>query len=245
MRRLPIALLCLLSLITAPASAQSAAGLKDAFGREARLLDEAIDDFGRSRAHEKGAIDDLRQLSVQLDEALSDPNVSLDYLNNLEAQLAAARDRACTSLERTAQARRKMYDRMERLAAVARDFEKQNDLFDRAQEGLAGMWHLELQPIDLYGLMNLRRDGVQVSGPYRLSNGSQGSFQGTLAGDRLRLQAIDAETGRPIANVEARIDAAAGEIRGEWMTLDLSQGMPSRGQWLADKVSSEEEVDLE
>jgi len=245
MRKLLLVLFCAAMLMPAPGSSQSADSLKGAFGRETQLLDEAIDDFGRSRAAEKSAIDRLRQLSTQLDEALGDPNVSLDYLSNLEAQLAAARDRACTRLEHTAQTRLKMYDRMERVAAVARDFERQTDLFDRTQEGITGMWHLEVQPLELFGLMNLRLQGSQVSGPFRLSNGNQGSFNGSLAGDRLKLQAIDAETGRPIANIEARVDVAAGQIIGNWTALDLSSGLPSMGEWLADKVSSQEEIDLE
>jgi len=234
-----------LLLTSAAARSQTAESLKGAFGREAQLLDQAIDDFSRSRSVEKEAVDNLRQLSAQLDEAHGDSNVSLDYLSNLEAQLATARDRTCTSLEQTAQARQKMYDRMERLGAVAREFEEQTALFGRAGEGITGMWHLELQPLDLYGLMNLRLAGAQVSGPYRMSNGRQGSLQGTLAGDHLQLQAVDSETGRPVATIEARVDSAAGEIRGQWTAMDLSAGLPSMGDWLAEKVSSQEEIDLE
>lgn len=245
MKKLLLVFGCAAVLIPAGVRSQTAESLKTAFGRETQLLDEAIDDFGRSRTAERNAIDHLRQLSTQLDEALGDPNVSLDYLNNLEAQLAAARDRACTGLEQTAQARLKMYDRMERVAAVAREFEEKTDLFGRAQEGLTGMWHLEVQPMDLFGLMNLRLQGAQVSGPYRLSNGSQGSLHGTLSGDFLNLKAVDAETGRTVANIEARIDATAGQIVGEWTAMDFSQGLPSLGAWLADKVSSQEEIDLE
>lgn len=245
MRPISFLMSCALLMTAAAATAQTAESLRGAFGREAQLLDDAIDDYGRSRSYEKEAIDELRELSTALDEALADPNVSLDFLNNLEARVATARDRACSSLEQTAQARLKMYDRMERLGSVARDFEEQATLFERAQKGISGMWHLEVQPLDLYGLTNLRLQGAQVSGPYRLSNGSQGSFQGTLAGNRLTLHAIDAETGKPIATIEARLNAGAGELRGNWTALDLSAGLPSRGEWLADKVSSQEEIDLE
>lgn len=245
MKQIYTLIVLVLLLTPAVAEAQTAESLKGAFGREAQLLDEAIDDFGRSRAAERDAVDNLRQLSTQLDEALGDPNVSLDYLSNLEAQLAAARDRTCSSLEQTALARQKMYDRMERLAAVAREFEEQTALFGQAHEGITGMWHLEVQPTDLYGLMNLRLQGAQVSGPYRLSTGRQGSLHGTLAGDRLQLQAVDSETGKPVATIEARVDTAAGQIVGRWTAMNLSAGLPSMGDWLADKVSSQEEIDLE
>ena len=237
--------LSLLCLTAVGARAQSAEELKSRFAQESQLLERAIDDYGRARGTERSAIGELRRLHEQLDEGIEDPNVSLDYLNDLETQIAEARGRACTSLEQTARARRVMYDRMERLAVVARDFERQTELFGSAQTGLSGMWHIELQPLDLYGLINLRLDGAQVSGPYRLSNGNQGSVRGTLAGSVLRLEAIDSERG-VIADIEANVDTTSGEIRGEWTTRVLGgSGLPAVGDWIADKVSSQEEVDLD
>ena len=244
MRHLPALTCSLLALIATGAQAQSAEELKGTFAQESRVLDQAIDEYGRARATERTAIDELRRLHDQLDAGLEDPNVSLGYLNDLETQLADARDRACASLEQTAKARRTMYDRMERLAVVARDFERQTELFGSAQEGLTGMWHLEVQPLDLYGLINLRLDGSQVSGPYRLSNGNQGSVKGTLAGNVIRLEAIDSEEG-VIADIKADVDTATGEIRGQWRARQLGSGLPSMGDWIADKVSSQEEIDLD
>ena len=234
----------LVVLGTAVTAAQTAQDLKGQFAEESRQLDRFIDDYGRSRASERAAVDGLRRIHLRLDEALEDPNVTLDYLNSLERELATARDRACASLERTAQARRAMYDQMARLGAVAREIERQTELFGTSQEGLTGMWHLEVQPLDLYGLINLRLNGAQVSGPYRLSNGNQGSVQGTLAGNVLRLQAVDSERG-VIADIKAEVDTEAGEIRGEWRSRELGSGLPSVGDWNADKVSSQEEIDLD
>ena len=245
MKHLHVSLCCLLLLSAAGARAQTAEELKGTFAQESGLLDQAIDEYGRARTTERAAINELRRLHEQLDASLEDPNVSLDYLNNLETQLAEARDGACAGLEQTARARRNMYTRMERLAVVARDFEKQTDLFGSAQQGLTGMWHLELQPLDLYGLVNLRLAGSQVSGPYRLSNGNQGSVRGTLAGNVLRLEAIDSERG-VIADIKADVDTASGEIRGQWQARELGgSGLPSVGKWIADKVSSQEEIDLD
>jgi hypothetical protein len=245
MRPLPLLLGCLCLLHTGVASAQSGDALKNTFDQESRLLDLAIDEYGQARAAERSAISELGRLHMQLDEALEDPNITLDYLNRLESQLAEARDRACASLEKTARARQNMYARMERLADVARNFEEQTELFGTAREGLTGMWQLEVQPLDLYGLINLRLEGSQVSGPYRLSNGNQGSVRGTLAGHVLRLEAVDSERG-VIADIEAEVDTAAGEIRGEWRARVLGgTGLPAVGDWIADKVSSQEEIDLD
>lgn len=245
MRHLSLLLCCLGLLSAGPAKAQSAEALRSTFDQESRLLDQAIDEYGQARAAERSAISELRRLHSLLDEGLEDPNVSLDYLNTLEAQLADARDAACASLEKTARTRQTMYARMERLAVVARDFEQRTELFGAAREGITGMWHLEVQPLDLYGLINLRLDGSQVSGPYRLSNGNQGSVRGTLAGNVLRLEAVDSEQG-VIADIEAEADTAAGEIRGRWRARVLGgTGLPSVGDWIADKVSSREEIDLD
>ena len=99
MKRVPILAVGCLLLLPVAVRSQTAESLKGDFARESRLLDEAIDDFGRSRANEKAAIDALRELSTRLDEALADSNVSVDFLNGLEAQLATARDRACACAE--------------------------------------------------------------------------------------------------------------------------------------------------
>ncbi len=232
------------TVAAAALTAQTVDSLKGAFERESQLLEVAIDDYNRGRSQERDAIRDLRQLAEQLDTALGDPNVTVDYLTDLEARMAAARSRACTSLELTAQARGRIYDRMQRVAAAAREFEDRADLFGLTQEGLAGTWHLEVQPLDLYGLMNLRVSGSQVSGPYRLSNGRRGSISGTLSGNSLSLRLTDSEEG-VIGDVDAELDVAAGEIRGTWTTLELARGRPSTGAWLADKVSSREAIDLE
>jgi hypothetical protein len=245
MRPLSLLLGCLCLLPVGVVRAQSADALKNSFDQESRLLDRAIDEYGQARAVERAAVGELRRLQTQLDEALEDPNVTLDYLDNLESQLAETRDRTCASLEKTARARQNMYARMARLAVVARNFEEQTELFGAAQEGLTGMWQLEVQPLDLYGLINLRLEGSQVSGPYRLSNGNQGSVRGTLAGNILRLEAVDSEQG-VIADIEAEADTAAGEIRGRWRARVLGgTGLPAVGDWIADKVSSEEEIDLD
>ncbi len=243
MTKLPPLAFGVLLLVAIGLLAQTPENLEGAFALEARLLDESIAEYGRARGREKSAIDELRRLSQQLDATLEDPNASYDSLTRLEAQLAVARDRACTRAQETAQVRQRMYDRMERLAGLAREFERQTELFGSARQGLSGTWQIEAQPIEVYGLLNLRLTGSQVSGPYRLSNGRQGAVRGTLAGDRLELQIVDSEHG-VVATVTAVVDAGAGEIRGTWQAMELASGRPATGDWTAQRVSSEEEIDL-
>ena len=236
--------LCLLVLTGTASQAQTAESLKSAFAQQKRLLDEVIDDYGRARAAELSAINGFRQLSQQLDAALEDPNVSLHYLTGLEAQLGSARDAACDRTQQTAQTRKRLYERMESMGAVARDFERQSGYFDTDEQGIEGTWHIEAQPIDVVGLLNLRLNGSQVSGPYHLSNGRDGAVRGTLAGSRLELQVVDSEHG-VVATITAEVDSEAGEIQGTWLAMELASGRPSTGDWTASRVSDEEEITLE
>ena len=71
MDRICLAVFCLGSLAAVEGWSQTAENLKGDFATESLLLDDSIDDFERSRSHERSAIESLRQLSAQLDEALA------------------------------------------------------------------------------------------------------------------------------------------------------------------------------
>lgn len=234
----------LLVLASTASQAQTAESLKSAFTQQKRALEDVIDEYGRARAAEMSAISQFRQSSQKLDDALEDPNVSLHYLTGLEAELGSARQAACDRTEQTAQVRKRLYEHMERMGAVARDFERQASFFSVEAPGITGTWHVVVQPIDVVGLLNLRRTGSQVSGPYHLSNGRDGAVRGTLAGSRLELQVVDSEHG-VVATIDAQVDSEAGEIRGTWLAMELSSGRPSTGEWTATRLSDDEELDLE
>ncbi len=224
--------------------AQGPGSLETAFTVEARLLDEAVVEYGRARGQERSALAELSRLGQLVDATLADPNSALDDLTALETDLAVARERVCARSLETAQLRQRMYGRMERLATLARELQQRGELTGASERSIDGLWQLEAQPIDLYGLVNLRLEGAQVSGPYRLSNGRRGSVRGTLAGSRLELELVDSELG-VVANVVAQADLATGRIEGTWQALELAAGRAATGRWTARRISSEAAADLE
>jgi hypothetical protein len=56
--------------------------------------------------------------------------------------------------------------------------------------------------------------------------------------------AIAAERG-VIANIEAEVDATRGQIHAQWRARETVAGPPSQGTWLAEKISSRGEIDLD
>jgi hypothetical protein len=218
--------------------------LKSSFTVEARLLDREIDEYARARGRQREAVNRLRSITDQLDAALSDPNASVSSLRSLESEFGVALDSAYARARETGEVRKRLYQRMSRLAELALEIERQadNQLLD-IDTPLNGMWKIEAQPIDVHGLMSLRQEGTIVTGTYRLSNGNQGSVKGTFAGADLRLDLVEAEAGH-VGTILGELDTDSGEVSGRWQAMELTGGRPSAGTWSAHKVSADEEIDF-
>jgi len=218
--------------------------LKSSFTVEARLLDREIDEYARARGRQREVVNRLRSITDKLDAALSDPNASVSSLKSMESEFGAALDSAYARARETGEVRKRLYQRMSRLAELAREIERQagNQLLD-IDTPLNGMWKIEAQPIDVHGLMNLRQEGTLVTGTYRLSNGNQGSVKGTFAGGNLRLDLVEVEAGH-VGTIRGELNTDSSEVRGDWQAMDLTGGRPSAGSWSAHKVSSDEEIDF-
>lgn len=241
MRRSRLLLFCVLPFLSIPtvaSPAETAASLQSSFAIEAGLLDEEIATYGRARAREKRAVADLQRLNAQLDELIEDPNASLSSFSRLEEEVGLAIDEACARAKESVAARRRMYDRMRRLSGIVAEYEMTEERRQARSGGIAGVWRVEAQPIDLYGIFELEADNLLVTGTYRMSNGNQGSMRGTLVGDRLELEMIDSRKGA-VATVKGVLDTGKGEIRGRWFAFDLSAGRPSSGDWSALKTAPE------
>ena len=234
-----------LAVLAHPALVAVPESLKTEFTIESRLLDRDITEYGTARSRQREAVARLQRIGNDLDATLTDPNASLDALRGLEGDFSVALESACARARETGEIRKRLYQRMSRLAELAREIERQRGrgLID-LDTPLDGLWQIESQPIDVYGLMNLKQDGTLVSGTYRMSNGNQGSVRGTFSGDRLRLEVIEAELGK-VGEIEGSLDIEAGEISGRWQAMDLTGGRPAAGRWSATKVSSEDELDFQ
>jgi hypothetical protein len=238
MRCFKLLLLCSALWVVFPAlaaPAETAASLQTAFSLEAGLLDEEVAAYGRARARESRAVAKLQRFNAELDELIEDPNASLSNFGLLEEEVGVAIGEACARAKESAAARQRMYERMRRLSGIVQEYEVTEERRQERSGGIAGVWRVEAQPIDLYGVFELAAENLLVTGTYRMSNGNQGSMRGTLVGDKLQLEMIDTSKGA-VATVKGVLDTVKGEIRGRWFAFDLSAGRPSSGDWSAHKT---------
>jgi len=235
--------LCLLAAVCLPVPAASQ-DLQTEFTVESRLLDRELDLYEAARGRERRAITELRDLSAQLDATFADPNVPLNELRRVEALLSAARETAFLRAKETGEVRFRIYDRMERLTQLALEIERRNPAaLAGPNVGIDGLWQIQLEPIEVYGLMKLLHSGNVVSGSYRLSNGHRGSVQGTLFGDRVELNVIDVEQGQ-VGQLEGSLSSETRELSGRWNAMDLSAGRAAAGAWTAISVPGDD-IDLD
>jgi hypothetical protein len=109
---------------------------------------------------------------------------------------------------------------------------------EEAQQGsndeLTGRWNVVIEPGGQRGSFDLRLDGTIVSGVYQLSGGWKGSLRGTLIGEALHLERIDAQQGF-VAVYNGRFVTRGGEKRleGSWEATGLNTGGAAAGSWLA------------
>jgi hypothetical protein len=236
--------------------------LERAFLLEARLLEASIDHYAESRQSEYEAFDAFEKVSRRMDEQLADDAVPVLQLRRLEAELSASREVALATARDAAAQRRELYARMDRLDALGDELERERaggaartpasaaspQPAPAEPPGVEGVWRFEVDSIDEFGIVRLRRNGTDLSGTFRLSNGNQGALRGTLVGDRVHLERID-ETrtvddrlNRPgggyDATLDGVLDAEAGEIRGTWSTRELAVGRPSSAEFVATRMSS-------
>jgi len=244
MRATGIAVIATLALFgAAPAEPEELVELRDAFLQEGRLLDIEIEEYGTARERERRAIAELRDLNRRLDAAISDPNASPAEMIRMDSQIAGAIDEACAQAREAAAARRTVHQRMQRMQRLSRDVEALGVEIVGRSGAVGGMWRIEAQPIDVYGLLSLRQNGAMVEGSYRLSNGRHGSVRGTFAGEQIELQMVDSGQG-PIGTIKGDLNSAYEEIVGRWQAMELGDGRPSGGEWTASLISADDVLDL-
>jgi hypothetical protein len=245
--------LCVLTATTLVIAPPLAAGdLETEYVLESRLLENELDRYVETRERESQAIQEVRRIAGQLDDVLANPNSPVSEMREIEAMLAVARETAYLRLKETSSARGRMYERMERLAEVARGMERREpEPVRETGNGPEGLWEFRLQGIDIYALVDLSFEvsgldrGWTVVGSYRNSNGHRGTLRGLFRANRLELEAMDSRRGK-VANLDGTVDGS-GRLRGTWTAVQtgLTPDSPQAGVWTAHRVSSESEVDLD
>jgi hypothetical protein len=239
-RNSAVRLLALLLLLSAAAKAQTPAtaptpaeraavlaGNAPELRLEQRLLSLDLVTYKETRQREGLARQRVTEVLARLDQALASDTVALGALEALQDELAVARGAAHTAEDRLNSQLERLGERLRRIALLETDT---GVPAARTADALTGRWQVNIQPQNLTATFDLRLDGTVVSGSYQVNGSTAGSFRGTLAGNQLRMQRLDAQGGFD-STWEGIVDN--GSITGSWMTNELASGSPNRGAWTA------------
>jgi hypothetical protein len=231
--------------------ASAAGDFESEYVLESRLLENELERYLETRERETQAVQEVRRIAGQLDDVLAHPNSSVAEMRQLETAFTAAREIAYLRLKETAAARERMYQRMERLAELARGIERREPepLADAGSPG--GLWEFRFQGVEVYALVDLafEQSGLERSwtavGNYRTSNGHRGSVRGLFGGNRMELEVMDSRRGK-VATLDGTVESG-GRLQGTWTAVQtgLTPERPQAGTWTAHRVSSESDVQLD
>jgi hypothetical protein len=210
------------------------------FEAEAAKLEAANDATQESWRAQDVLVRNLLDEQAALERAYGDPDATVAELRALEDRYAAAVEAAYRQAKATIANRRRVYDQMDKLAALGRRIEaERRAVLDAPMPG--GLWRFEIPGAGLVGVLQLQVSGGNVSGTYRLSNGARGTVSGSYGGTQLELTRSDSAGGRD-AVLRAEVDETAGTLSGEWVRFELGAGEPGSGRWHGERVSDESEL---
>ncbi len=188
-------------------------------------------ELSRRRQAVKARIEQLREsLDSAVGRSGSDAAANLERL--LELLDEAEGERTEIHLAERALLER-IRDRLRRVALFDEQLASLRDRPAPAKGLLSGSWEVVLLPINQRGVFELTQTGTIITGTYRLAGGFTGSLQGTLVQTKVFLQRIDSQLGRSM-ELEGRLSADEGMIRGTWLSYDLSDH-GGQGDWSATK----------
>lgn len=231
--------LCLLAFRAAGSATKSEAAqaVRATLDVEQALLEEDLTRHRRISLERERSLERLRNLYRSLDVALmrEDPDAAQAVEEIMEQVEGAERERSNhLAAERLLVER--VRDRLRRIGLLE---EQLTGLEQRTVESgpLEGEWRISMLPNNQRGAFNLRQSGTMITGTYELDGGWTGSLQGTLVDRKVHLIRIDSKLGRSM-EFEGYLSRDKAQIRGSWLSYDLSgDGAPS-GHWSAVRATS-------
>jgi DNA-binding protein YbaB len=231
-------------LASAALAAGGAGDAARAFEAEEARLEENLGDAQATWQEQDGLVRVLLDESKALETAYADPNATSAELRKLEDGYEAALDEAYKQARATIASRRRVYDQMDKLAALGKKIAaERRALLDAPMPG--GVWRIEVPSgaATVVGVMQLEADDSGgVHGTFRLSNGRHGTVSGRYGGGHLELTRLDGGSGLDAA-LRADVDEQSGTLAGEWVRYELGAGEPGSGRWSAMRVSDERELE--
>jgi len=219
----------------AATSDETRAAVEAQLAVERRLLTRDLAAHADARSRQQAARGRLEGVSAQLDELLrgAEGSLTLASFERVQADIAAAQEGQRAADERLEDVRRRLGERLRRIAALQEEL----GTGPRVPDPLSGRWRVRVMPQNVSGIFELRLDGTLVSGKYQLENGLAGSLRGTFVDNAVRLERIDAQNGFDTTFLGA-VDGALGRISGTWHANELAAGAPASGQWAGVRISA-------
>jgi hypothetical protein len=224
---IPVRRIAVLALALACPVARAGAleDLEERWLVEASRLEDQHARYASAARRQEETLHALEAARAALDVGLADPQVAVSDLRRLEASLTRARDVAIEAAEDAARVRRDIYDQMDALDEVGSQVERLRSGELTADTGVAGLWRAEWGESGHFGIVKLETSGNFVLGTLRLTDGTSGSVKGTVAGDEMRLDVVNATKGFT-GQVVLAVDASGDHAQGAWSRTEM--GGPKR-----------------
>ncbi|HVG07614.1 MAG TPA: hypothetical protein VNM67_07895 [Thermoanaerobaculia bacterium] len=195
---------------------------------ERKLLSLDLAAYREARALEVRTRDQLTTVTGRLDQALTGTSMSLGTLEGVHMELSSARAASQIAADRVEWQIQRLEDRLRRIGFL----EGESGRPGTPTDPVSGTWQVTVRPQNQSGTWELALNGTLVSGSYRMNGGAAGSFRGTYADNRLRLERVDATRGFDSVFL-GTVDPASGRLSGSWTAQDLASGQPAQGDWSA------------
>jgi hypothetical protein len=195
---------------------------------ERKLLSLDLAAYREARALEVRTRDQLTAVTGRLDQVLAASSVALGTLEGVHMELSSARAASQIAADRVEWQIQRLEDRLRRIGFLEGEAGRPGTPTDP----VSGTWQVTVRPQNQTGTWVLTLNGTLVSGSYRMNGGAAGSFRGTYADNRLRLERVDATRGFDSVYLGS-VDPATGRMGGSWTAQDLASGQPAQGDWSA------------
>ena len=172
------------------------------------------------------------QSIAKVKELLRDDQSDPFSLDEKESSLGEAEVNLQGHQEAFRKLRLRLVERRQRIALLQEEIQKRREQARSGGDIITGLWDVVSYPGPTKGTFDLALEGTFISGEYAFEGNWHGSLRGNLAGDRVRLERWDAETGFT-AVYYGRLSVAEKALKGTWEATDLAGGKPASGTWVA------------
>lgn len=235
MRRGLLILLCVAMAPVASASQPLADGLREQIAIHRELMRLDMLEFEDQRARLQEAWVRVERGSADL-MAAQQQGESLDSLSLRDEDLRQAEAELMMELFASQRLRRALLESQAMIAATEAEIRRLAGEVGPEGDPITGTWRLVLEPGGQEGLMFLSLDGTLIQGTYRLSGDWSGSLRGTFVAGKVRLERVDSQLGFAAIMYGRLSDRdSSGRMEGSWEATQLSSGLPSGGNWVAER----------